>query len=361
MIRVMMSVFALSLLVVPRLLPAVEVTGLYEAEVPVMDQRAAARGAAARAALAEVLAKVTGDAGGGRRPPRPRMPPRRPPFQPLLQQAEQWEQRYQYRATPGEPTAQSLVASFDREAVNQRIYEAGLPVWGSNRPQILLWLAVEDGGGRTLVGGDQRPDLQALVSEQARRHGLPISLPLLDLQDQNAASLGDVWGQFTEPVLRASERYQDDGVLLARIYATGPNRWRGHWTLRHAGSNSSWESGEGSIADVVAAGLDDEAGNLAKRYALVLAPGVGDTATLVVDKVTKLQDYARVSRYLNSLDAVGAVAVEGVEGDTVMYRLRFRGDVPSCDGASTLPNPSKRVKPCTSPTMGNTLQYRLMP
>src|SRR3569833_3024926 len=245
MIRVMMSVFALSLLVVPRLLPAVEVTGLYEAEVPVMDQRAAARGDAARAALAEVLAKVTGDAGAARRPPN----------QPMLQQAEQWLQRYQYRATPGEPTAQSLVASFDREAVNQRIYEAGLPVWGSNRPQILLWLAVEDGGGRTLVGGDQRPDLQALVSEQARRHGLPISLPLLGLQDQDAASLGDVCGQFTEPVLRASERYLDDGVLLARIYATGPNRCRGHWTLRHAGSNSSWESGEGSIADVVAAWL----------------------------------------------------------------------------------------------------------
>src|SRR3569832_1040687 len=104
MIRVMMSVFALSLLVVPRLLPAVEVTGLYEAEVPVMDQRAAAR-----AALAEAPATVTGDAGAARRPP----------FQPLLQQAEQWLQRYQYRATPGEPTAQSLVASFDREAFNQ--------------------------------------------------------------------------------------------------------------------------------------------------------------------------------------------------------------------------------------------------
>src|SRR3569832_1515865 len=351
MIRVMMSVFALSLLVVPRLLPAVVVTGLYEAEVPVMDQRAAARGDAARAALAEVLAKVTGDAGAARRPP----------FQPLLQQAEQWLQRYQNRATPGEPTAQSLVASFAREAVNQRIFEAGQPVWGSNRPQILLWLAEEDGVGRTLVGGDQRPDLQALVSEQARRHGLPISLPLLVLQDQNAASLGDVWGQFTAPVLRASVRYQDDGVLLARIYATGPNRWRGRWTLRHAGSNSSWESGEGSIADVVAAGLDDVAGGLARRYALVLAPGVGDTATLVVDKVTKLQDYARVSRYLNSLDAVGAVAVEGVEGDTVMYRLRIRGDV---QGFTRLRGLGKVLAPSqegTSPTMGNTLQFRLMP
>src|SRR3569832_1870791 len=351
MIRVMMSVFALSLLVVPRLLPAVEVTGLYEAEVPVMDQRAAARGDAARAARAEVLAKVTGDAGAARRPP----------FQPLLQQAEQWLQRYQYRATPGGPTAQSLVASFDREAVNQRIYEAGLPVWGSNRPQILLWLAEEDGGGRTQAGGEQRPDLQAQVSEQARRHGLPISLPLLDLQDQNAASLGDVWGQFTEPVQRASESFFVVGVLLVWFFVLGFFCWCGFWFLCFVGCFSSWESGEGSIADVVAVGFDDVAGNLAKRYALVLAPGVGDTATLVVDKVTKLQDYARVSRYLNSLDAVGAVTVEGVEGDTVMYRLRIRGDV---QGFTRLLSLGKVLAPSqegASPTMGNTLQYRLMP
>src|SRR3569833_3530967 len=161
MIRVMMSVFALSLLVVPRLLPAVEVTGLYEAEVPVMDQRAAARGDAARAALAEVLAKVTGDAGAARRPP----------FQPLLQQAEQWLQRYQYRATPGEPTAQSLAASFAREAVNQRIYQAGLPVWGGNRSQLVVWLAVDDGTGRALMGRDRRPAQQAAVNDEARRRG----------------------------------------------------------------------------------------------------------------------------------------------------------------------------------------------
>lgn len=352
MIRVMMSVFALVLLIAPRLLPAVEMRGLYEAEVPVLDQRAAARSDAARAALAEVLAKVTGDADA----------PRRPQLQPLLQRAEQWLQLYQYRATPGGATPQTFVASFDRQAINQRIYEAGLPVWGSNRPQILMWMAVEDGGSRTLLGGDQRPDLQALVNGEARRHGLPVILPLLDLNEQNTVSLSDVWGQFTEPVLRASERYQSDAVLLARVYSAGPNRWRGHWTLRHAGASSSWDSGEGSIADVVAAGFDDVAGNLAKRYAVVLAPGVGGSATLVVDKVTKLQDYARLSRYLNSLDAVSTVAVEAVEGDTMVFRLKFRGDLQGFTHVLAMGKVLTPLQEAAVPsTDGNTLQYQLMP
>lgn len=345
-----MYILALVLLIAPRLLPAVEVTGLYEAEVPVVDQRAAARGEAARAALAEVLAKVTGDADA----------PRRPAVQSLLQRAEQWLQRYQYRVAPG-GAGQIFVASFDRQAINQRIYEAGLPVWGSNRPQILLWLAVEDGGARALVGGEQRPEVQALVADQARRHGLPVILPLLDSQEQSAPSLSEVWGQFVEPVQWASERYQSDAVLLGRIYSIGPNRWRGRWTLRHAGSTRSWEGGEGGVADVIAAGLNEVMGHFAKRYALTLAPGAGDTATLVVSEVAKLQDYARVSRYLSSLDAVSAVAVDGVEGDTLVLRLQIRGDV---QGLTRLLALGKVLAPSQEGALAgadNALRYQLIP
>ena len=347
-----MYILALVLLIVPRLLPAVEVSGLYEAEVPVADQRAAARGEAARAALAEVLAKVTGNADA----------PRRSEFLSMLQQAEQWLQRYQYRAVPGS-TSQIFVASFDRQAINQRIYEAGMPVWGSDRPQTVVWLAMEeDGGGGTLVGGEQRPEIQALVSDQARRHGLPVILPLLDTQEQSAALLGDVRGQAVDTVLRASERYQSDAVLLGRIHSAGANRWRAQWTLRHAGSSRNWETGEGGIAEVIAAGLNEVMGHLAKRYALALAPGGSDTATLVVSEVAKLQVYARVSRYLRTLDAVRALAVEGVEGDTLVLRLQIRGDV---QGLTRLLASGKVLAPsqesASSAGAGNTLRYQLMP
>ena len=69
---------------------AVEVTGLYEAEVPVSGQSTAERVAASRTALEEVLVKVSGNADVAQLPQ----------LEPLLSQAEQWVQRYQYRAVP---------------------------------------------------------------------------------------------------------------------------------------------------------------------------------------------------------------------------------------------------------------------
>lgn len=345
-----MYILALVISIAPRLLPAAEVADLYEAEVPVADQRAAARGEAARAALAEVLAKVTGNADA----------PRRPAFQSMLQQAEQWLQRYQYRAAPG-GASQIFIASFDRQAINQRIYEAGLPVWGSDRPRTVMWLAIEEGGTRALVGGEQRPEVQALVADQTRHHGLPVILPQLDAQEQSASFLSEIWGQSLDPVLRASERYQGEAVLLGRIHTVGANRWRGLWILRHAGTTRNWETEEGGVAEVIDAGLDEVMGHLAKRYALALAPGTGDSATLVVSQVAKLQDYARVSRYLSSLDAVSAVAVEGVDGDTLMLRLQIRGDVQGLTRLLALGKVLAPVQVGASAGADNTLRYQLMP
>ena len=327
---------------------AMETAGLYEAEVSVADQGAAARAQAARAALAEVLVKVTGSAAA----------PTQPQLQPLLQQAEQWMQRYQYRS--GE-TGPSVVMSFDRQTINQRIYDAGLPVWDRNRPKILLWLALEDTGSRALVGGESRPDVQALVNDSAKRRGLPLSLPTLDAEDLNAVSFSDVWGQFTDPVARVSARYQPDALLLGRVYPVGPQRWRGRWTLRHAGSTRSWEAGEGTVAEVVAAGLDQVAENLAQRYALVLTPGVNSAATLVVDDVAGVQDYARVLRYLGGLDPVGGVSVQRVQGSRVEYRVQVRGELQGLTqslalGRVLLPEAGARAG-----SEGGELQYRLAP
>ncbi|MEK7322436.1 MAG: DUF2066 domain-containing protein [Pseudomonadota bacterium] len=324
----------------------VEMTDLYAAEVPVADQSAAARAAASRAALAEVLVKVTGSAAA----------PAQPQFKALLQQSAQAMQRYSYRTAE---SGQALQVSFDRQTINQRIYDAGLPVWDRNRPQILLWLALEDGGGRTLVGGENQPELQTVVKDRAQRRGLPVILPKLDGEEQNAVNIAGVWGQFSEPLMQIAARYPADAVLLGRVYAIGPERWRGQWTLRHAGSTASWEAGEGSIADVVAAGLNQVAENLAQRYALVLKPGVNSVATLMVDNVANIQDYARLSRYLDSLDPVRGVTVERVEGASVVYRVQVRGELQGLTQALVLGRVLTPV--AAGAAADDALQYRLIP
>ncbi|MEJ2553469.1 MAG: DUF2066 domain-containing protein [Gammaproteobacteria bacterium] len=293
----------------------VEVPGLYEAEVPVTGQSAVERAAASRSALERVLVKVSGNADIAQLPK----------IEPLLSNAEKLVQRYQYRTAPSPAPGtedadtstapgQLLWESFDRRTINQHLYDAGVSVWGINRPATLLWLAIEDGRHRYLVGGDNRPDVQTMLSTEAQQRGLPLNVPLLDLQDQGALAVADVWGDFSDVIFKASSRYQPDAILVGRVYATAAGKWQSQWTLYDHGKVSTWGAGPAAQDAVISAGIAGAAGQFAKRYALELTPGVANTVMLSVENVATLADYARVERYLQSLDPVADVQVARVEG-----------------------------------------------
>jgi len=352
---------------------AVEVSGLYEAEVPVTGQDAAERAAASRTALEEVLVKVSGSADILQSPA----------IKPLVAQAEQWVQSYQYRAAPPAPAtaaapaapAQLLWVAFDHQAINRHLSEAALPVWGLNRPRILLWLAVQEGSGRSLVGGDSRPDLQEAISTQARRRGLPVSVPLLDLQDQGGLTVADLWGDFADAVSKASERYQPDAVLVGRVFAVAAGKWQSHWTVYHRGIITSWDSAEGMQNEAVAAGIDGTAEQLAKRYALSLTPDAVSTVVVTVENVATLADYANVLRYLQSLDPVAGVQVARVEGAKVSYLLKVRGQPqalirtlgwgkmlrPSDQGAAASSAPPAEAGKAAESPASEEYRYRIVP
>ncbi len=218
------AVALLAGLLVGGVVAAVPVAGLYRAVVPVAGQGPEERRDGIRAALEEVLVRVTGQAEA----------PRDPRAAPLLEAAARFVEGYRFLpGGEGLPLGmQRLEVRFQREPLEQALYRAGLPVWGRDRPAVLLWLAVRAPQGRELVGGELQPAVQRALLEAARRRGLPLMLPLLDLEDRARLSEAEVWAGFAEPALAAAKRYAPEAVALGRLEPAGPGwaevPWRFH-------------------------------------------------------------------------------------------------------------------------------------
>ena len=315
---------------------AVEVQGLYEVAVPVDSQDAAGRRAALRKAFAEVLLRLTEDPSALEADV----------LKEALRRPMGYVQQFRYRPRPpseveelagekdstGLPAAgpaedrQELWVSFDPEAVNALLAEAGLPVWGRARPATLLWLAVEDGGRRYLVGGDAGKAFQAALREAARQRGLPLFFPLLDLEDQAAVAFTDVWGNFQDSILRASGRYRSGAVLVGRLYHRHDGVWEGRWTLYGEGvAPEFWALADADPDAVLAAGVNGAAQRLARRYAQRLDVAAAHAETLRIRDVRTLEDYARTLRYLQSLDAIGDLRVLAVADDGLLLQAVIQG------------------------------------
>jgi len=304
---------------------AAEVEGLYETEVLVTSQGRDERNAAIRMALDEVLVRVSGD----------RNTPRLDALQGLYRRSLQLVQQYRYRALPrgaglngDQPGGMSQVlwVSFDAAGIDQALRKASVPLWGQVRPATLVWVVVEDGGVRSLMGADTLPEWKQVMQQQAERRGLPLFVPLWDLEDQVALRFTDVWGNFQDAILRASARYATEAVLVGRLYRQTGDTWESRWTLYQGAETAHWSLSSPSQNEVLSAGVDGVADHLGRRFAKVFDESQSGRVKVVVKDLITLEDYARTTQFLQSLDVVTAIQVESVVGETMTFDLQVRGN-----------------------------------
>lgn len=304
---------------------AAVVDGLYEAEVVVSSQSQTERDSAMSEALTQVFKKVSGRANvqtiSG--------------VADAIQHADRFLQQYLYRGLSevqypipqSNPNSQLAWFRFDENAVNQVLRDNDLPVWGRTRPATLVWLGVEENGARYILGSDSAEELRDLLDYEARRQGMALVLPLLDLQDQRELSFADLWGNFQDSIVNASARYQAESVLVGRLSLTSSDVWVGRWTLYYeSGRNTSWQAQGAYPEEVLNSGVSGAVEALANQYAQTYNEDTPGVVYLAVNGVASLKDFARVNHYLSALELVKDIQPTAINENSVRFRLDIRGN-----------------------------------
>ncbi len=297
---------------------------LYESQVPVSGQQERERTRALRVAFEQVLLKVTGH----------RDTARAPAIEAALRQPMRYVQQYLYLPLPADETGERLREEgqremlrvrFDVNAVTLLLREAGVPQWGRTRPVTLVWLAVEDRGERRVLGGEVGIGQRAAIEREARVRGIPVLLPLMDLEDRRELHFTDIWGNFRDTLLQASARYQPGAVLAGRLLHEADDSWSARWSLYHDGHTDHWTAAAADSDGVIAAGIHGVADLLASRHARVVTADDRESIELVVTDVRGIDGYERAMKYLAGLDPVERLQVVGLEGDRLRFRLNLSG------------------------------------
>lgn len=312
---------------------AAQVEGLYTAEVETTSKEESERNLALGKALRDVLVKVTGE----------RDPQTYPGVVPAMSDPSKYVEQFGYRVETIETIVESeiedpfeesvdkltLWARFDSRAIDGLIRDAGLPIWGKTRPSMIMWLALEDQSGRFLVGAEDSPTITEVLHYAAQARGLPFVVPLMDLVDLSAVSVSDVWAGFPDKILSASRRYRADAVLLARVHQFNSDQWEARWRLFLGDTLHDWVLSNEELDGLLAQGLNQAVDVVAAQF-VQTAGGVGDELIeIVVNDIRTLGDYARTLNYLQALDGVSRVDVDGALGSRIRFSLTIRGGSPA--------------------------------
>lgn len=294
---------------------SVEMESLYTVEVPLDADSRDPEADANRVALNEVLIRMTGSTSIAAAEE----------MLNLFPNPRDFISQYQFGRD------NTLIVSFEGEALERVLRQTSAPIWGSDRPLTIIWLAVDWGmGEREIIAADAQTHaptanrsidrnkiLRERIEAVVTRRGIPSVFPLLDAQDRQRIGFSDIWGGFDEQLVVAAERYGAASVLVGRFRPESAQANR--WTWYYDGQRLDWtgepEDALNRLADAMAAN-DAIPGNQRS-----------DDMQLKISGINSVSAYGEVQRYLETLRILDHLMINTVSVDSIIYDIEARGGI----------------------------------
>jgi uncharacterized protein len=310
---------------------AAEITGLYDASIPIASRdNERERQQAYGVALQEVLLKLTGRQDTLENPEIKRG----------IGNAQTYVESWTYRTAPVAPAPDLTTGSgeqlllqvgFFPSEIQSLLNSAQIPIWPQNRPDTLLWIVVEQElGTRTMFGTsvENSPEIMQAIEEAAAKRGLPVLLPLLDFTDQRTLSIEQLRSFDQLAIRQASLRYGNESILAMRIFqsVSGETISKAQYLFRDQVVELNFI--DDSLQPAIEGSINLVAEQLAANYAVLLSGAQGSTEVLMtVEGIKGPKDYAELMQYANNMTTVGKVDIVSVANGAVQLRLFTSGQL----------------------------------
>ncbi|WP_165831910.1 DUF2066 domain-containing protein [Aliidiomarina sp. B3213] len=299
-----------------------ELSQLMQVSVPVEDQTRAQRFVAYEEGMKTVIVRASGQSSTLNNPAVSR----------AFSSAVDYMVTYGYEREEGQLYLQ---ITYSEERIVGLLRQAGAPVWRARRPELMLWIVETQPAGLQLLARDESHWLLDSLLEQSAHRGLPVNMPLLDLNDRMAITPNDVWGRFKEPVLEASSRYPTNGVVMVRL-SEGVGVWRAEWTIVIQDFERSGQVDAVNQQSLGAALANQLTEAVARQYAVNYSAADTGYTYLRMTGLNSIQQIAEAEALLRSLGPIVHVTMTRFYSGTAEFELAVVGDASRVESALAL-------------------------
>jgi hypothetical protein len=296
------------------------VADVYQSQVLVSSQTEQEKQAVTPELLRQVILKVVGD----------RATLDVVDLKPVLTRSAELIQQYQYVTVNEEqdltqPDQLALAMTFNKPALDSALSDIALPIWSESRPDVIVWLAVENNGRKAILGSESESSLVADVMAVSENRGLPILLPLMDLQDQSQVRFGDVWAGFADNVELASRRYGAAISVLAKVIINNDFA-QIEWRTSLDDRLETWSS-KGNAQTAIVSGINELTDRVSRQYTQLITSNFARNYQMHISDVNDYQDFARAIDYLEKRQYVSNVELNSLGGGMMDVTISLKGDL----------------------------------
>jgi hypothetical protein len=218
--------------------------------------------------------------------------------------------------------------NFAAELIDQLLTDADIPVWDSNRPSVLVWMALQtESGERRLLTADNQPEIIRYMQDFALERGLPIIFPVLDFEDRQSLNEDQLWNLEESVIELASIRYGADSILSGRLHFTAGGELVGLWKFIFQDEADVFDGFDQDLQGYLYEPLDRVTNKLSSYFAIVPEEFTEQFVRLRIEGINNLTAYSALLSYVSNLGLVQSVAAAELDGERLELELGLVGDV----------------------------------
>ena len=218
--------------------------------------------------------------------------------------------------------------NFAAELIDQLLTDADIPVWDSNRPSVLVWMALQtESGERRLLTVDNQPEIIRYMQDFALERGLPIIFPVLDFEDRQSLNEDQLWNLEESVIELASIRYGADSILSGRLHFTAGGELVGLWKFIFQDEVDVFDGFDQDLQGYLYEPLDRVTNKLSSYFAIVPEEFTEQFVRLRIEGINNLTAYSALLSYVSNLGLVQSVAAAELDGERLELELGLVGDV----------------------------------
>lgn len=315
------SIIALLLLLMSALaVPVYAVkVNVYEVQLPVASQTPEARNDASQHGLEQVLLRLTSD----------KNITSNPVIKENLSKAGYFVQEYRYASPSPNSSEYQIYIRFDPTDINRLLNQAGVAYWKDDRPLILAFLTLKKPNGDVdIIGDDETNPIAKEIKHYSHVYGLPLILPVLDMEDLNQFSAEDISGMLLPALKTAGKRYAPDVYLIGNI-AQAYGGYDSRWELISNSANKawSWTMSDRSSDTIISNVLEQVSQNLSNHHVVKRMVAADIWIKLEISNIAERDELTHLLQYLKELHVVRDVQLSQVSNDSIKIAVLVRGSL----------------------------------
>lgn len=312
-----------SLLLVQIPTKAIEINDLYYTQVPISSASEAEKQKAFKTAAKQVLIKVSGNAA---------IADQQDVYK-LLSKPEKLIQGFHYseeilhESEMDDNISQLyLNVQLNEQAINDILTRTGQPIFGKNRPKILLWMVMENSIEQSILSDNDEHELRHLIKNITKNLGIPVLLPALTLNDLSDWNPSEIFNVSEEWYSKMKNRYGTDGVLVGYINVASTSQTGSQWQLLLKDNKYSWNHDKSDVNQNLTEAFHQLGSYLSLQFNPSNTVSGPHNYEVTISNINSLKDFKRIKSYLSSIEQANTVAISELTEDTVKFAVNFNGD-----------------------------------